>query len=236
MLNKFIFLIIYSHITYNIIEVNASDVIESPHSEEYIKKISSHGTKLQNGKINENIDLTVSSWEELEKIPNKENISSIFIKIDCKDTSKIPSLKSFRALEKLRFGSLMHVTDDVISQIDESVLKNLKEFYAPLNMLSYESMIRLRNTAKNLLILDVSDNPITNRGIFPISSISKLQKLFISNSQITDLSLENLKKLTNLKELNVIGTSLSKQSIQDLKSAIPALNQPKALKTNKVLF
>ncbi|HJW17362.1 MAG TPA: c-type cytochrome domain-containing protein [Flavisolibacter sp.] len=71
---------------------------------------------------------------------------------------------------------------------------------------------------KQLLILKLSDAPVTNAGLPLISNMAGLRKLYLDHTSITDEGLSSLKKLGQLQYLNLVGTQISMNGLKQLQA------------------
>ena len=79
---------------------------------------------------------------------------------------------------------------------------------------------------KDLVILNLRGQPVTDRGLEHLKGITTLTRLHLEKTKITDKGTENLKGLVNLEYLNLYGTEIGD----------PGLTQLEGLKKLKSLY
>ncbi|MGX7686769.1 chitobiase/beta-hexosaminidase C-terminal domain-containing protein [Flectobacillus roseus] len=87
-----------------------------------------------------------------------------------------------------------------------------------------EQLSELADIKEQLVVLNVSNMPITNEDLKTIGQFEHLEKLVLNNTDITGENLSSLQGLSNLKSLSLSGTKQSKSSLAQL-AKLPALNQ-----------
>ncbi|MDI9869642.1 chitobiase/beta-hexosaminidase C-terminal domain-containing protein [Flectobacillus roseus] len=87
-----------------------------------------------------------------------------------------------------------------------------------------EQLSELADIKEQLVVLNVSNMPITNEDLKTIGQFEHLEKLVLNNTDITGENLSSLQGLTNLKSLSLSGTKQSKSSLAQL-AKLPALKQ-----------
>ena len=182
------------------------------------------------------IRFSAHSFSELASYPNKDKITSLIIKSSFEFDVESIAMGVFPALTQLIFEPLQPGLTNQILKTLVPLTPKLKELHvAPSNGLNDTSICLLSKHTPNLTSINVENNPITNAAIKTISGFQNLERLIVANTDITDDCVTYLKVLSNLKFLNIVGTRLSKNAVTELKASTPSLQQPKALRTNKVL-
>ena len=79
-----------------------------------------------------------------------------------------------------------------------------------------EDVIDLKK-CRELVWLDLSRNPITNKALGHLGELSSLNQLFLDTTAITDKGIPSLEKLSNLQELDLANTRITDKGIKALK-------------------
>jgi hypothetical protein len=81
-----------------------------------------------------------------------------------------------------------------------------------------EQLSELADIKEQLVVLNVSNMPITNDDLKTIGQFEHLEKLVLNNTDITGENLSSLQSLINLKSLSLSGTKQSKNSLLNWQS------------------
>lgn len=87
-----------------------------------------------------------------------------------------------------------------------------------VNVKAYQpSMLKeLSRVQGQLVRLRLSNQPVRDEELKPLSTLTNLSRLNLENTQITDAALAELKQLPKLEQLNLYGTAVTDEGIQQL--------------------
>lgn len=87
-----------------------------------------------------------------------------------------------------------------------------------VNVKAYQpSMLKeLSRVQGQLVRLRLSNQPVRDEELRPLSALTNLNRLNLENTQITDAALAELKQLPKLEQLNLYGTAVTDEGIQQL--------------------
>lgn len=87
-----------------------------------------------------------------------------------------------------------------------------------VNVKAYQpSMLKELNRVQGQLVrLRLSNQPVRDEELKPLSALTNLNRLNLENTQITDAALAELKQLPKLEQLNLYGTAVTDEGIQQL--------------------
>ena len=87
-----------------------------------------------------------------------------------------------------------------------------------VNVKSYQPVLltELERVKSQLVRLRLTNQPVRDEELKPLSALTNLNRLNLENTQITDAALAELKQLPKLEQLNLYGTAVTDEGIQQL--------------------
>lgn len=87
-----------------------------------------------------------------------------------------------------------------------------------VNVKSYQPALltELERVKNQLVRLRLTNQPVRDEELKPLSALTNLNRLNLENTQITDAALAELKQLPKLEQLNLYGTAVTDEGIQQL--------------------
>ncbi len=126
------------------------------------------------------------------------------------------TLATLTSIERLAFGwhynARIEIRDNEIKQlIGWTKLKDLRCAQCSLANADLSQFPQLEN-------LDLSDNPLTNKGMEGLARLKNLRRLLLRDALVTDDGLKAIAGLTNLEELDLSGVRITDTGIEYLRN------------------
>ncbi len=84
------------------------------------------------------------------------------------------------------------------------------------NKITDKELSLLLPLKKQLVVLKLSEAPVTDAGIAVLTGFTNLRKLYLDHTKVTDKGVASLQTLGSLQYLNLVGTSVSLQGLKAL--------------------
>lgn len=134
-------------------------------------------------------------------------------------------LANLAGLSKLRSLNVegTGVNDDSLAHLEEC--KSLKELNLGSTRVTPRGLSHIAKlTQLESLNIDFLERPLTDADVQPLTALSKLKALVVSNSELTDAAFESLRAFTHLETLNIEGTHVTDAGVADFQKALPKAN------------
>ena len=215
---------------------------------EHILKGGKNGVVLVAGEVDESemIDRLLLPMDDDDHMPPKEKKQLSHKEIEVLKTwiasgadfkKTVVELKLQSDLKNIFQGSEKEITEvpiEIVSPASENVLASLRNMgvvilpiagnsnYLSANLINVtalDSAINLISQLKGQIVwLKLSDQPITDKHLAKLSSLTNVRKLWLDQTTITDAGLQHLISFKDLLYLNLNGTKVSAAGVETLQA------------------